>query len=141
MMIKAITLWQPWASFMALDLKKNETRSWGTDYRGPLAIAAAVREPRTEIPIDVYVFGIEKLGPFKSWPRGGILCVRNLYSTVYDPFKPVDPVEAMLGFYGPGRVAWRTRMLKVFDEPIPVKGKQGLWDWEWPDEMRVELLC
>jgi activating signal cointegrator 1 len=137
MMIKAITLWQPWASFMALDLKKNETRSWGTDYRGPLAIAAAAREPSAEIPIDVYGFAIEKLGPFKSWPRGVILCVRDLYLTVYDPFDPVDPVEAMLGFYGRGRVAWKTKLLRFFDDPIPVKGHQGLWDWEWPEELRV----
>ena len=132
MMIKAITLWQPWASCMALDLKKNETRSWGTDYRGPLAIAAAAREPRNEIPLDVYELAIEKIGLWKSWPRGVVLCVRDLYLTEYNPFVPVDPIEAMLGFYGPGRVSWKTKMLQVFDDPIPVKGHQGLWNWEWP---------
>uniref|UniRef100_A0A6M3J354 ASCH domain-containing protein n=1 Tax=viral metagenome TaxID=1070528 RepID=A0A6M3J354_9ZZZZ len=33
--MKAISLWQPWASAMALGWKKIETRSWGTSYRGP----------------------------------------------------------------------------------------------------------
>jgi len=41
MLIKAISLWQPWASAMALGFKKNETRHWATKYRGPLLIHAA----------------------------------------------------------------------------------------------------
>lgn len=38
--MKAITLSQPWASLVALGVKTIETRSWGTTYRGPLAIHA-----------------------------------------------------------------------------------------------------
>lgn len=43
--VKALTLWQPWASLVALGVKTIETRSWSTKYRGPLAIHAAVRKP------------------------------------------------------------------------------------------------
>lgn len=39
--MKAITLWQPWASLLAHGAKKYETRSWATKYRGPIAIHAA----------------------------------------------------------------------------------------------------
>lgn len=39
--MKAITLTQPWATLIAIGAKKIETRSWGTSYRGPLAIHAA----------------------------------------------------------------------------------------------------
>lgn len=39
--MKAITLYQPWATLVALGKKKIETRSWKTDYRGPLAIHVA----------------------------------------------------------------------------------------------------
>lgn len=39
--MKALTLWQPWASLVALGVKTIETRSWSTGYRGPLAIHAA----------------------------------------------------------------------------------------------------
>lgn len=42
--LKAITLWQPWAELMMLGLKLFETRSWATDHRGPLAIHAAKRK-------------------------------------------------------------------------------------------------
>lgn len=41
--MRAITLWQPWASAVALGSKTIETRHWSTNYRGPLAIHAAKR--------------------------------------------------------------------------------------------------
>jgi hypothetical protein len=43
--IKAVTLWQPWATFVAIGAKRWETRSWPTDHRGLLAIHAAKRFP------------------------------------------------------------------------------------------------
>lgn len=36
--MKAITLYQPWATLVAIGEKRIETRSWSTKYRGPLAI-------------------------------------------------------------------------------------------------------
>jgi hypothetical protein len=44
--MKALSLWQPWASLIALGVKTIETRGWATKYRGPLAIHAAQRLPR-----------------------------------------------------------------------------------------------
>lgn len=43
--MKALTLWQPWASLWAHQLKINETRSWATTYSGPLAVHAAKNTP------------------------------------------------------------------------------------------------
>jgi len=43
--LKAITIWQPWASLIAIGEKQYETRSWKTDYRGPIAIHAAAKRP------------------------------------------------------------------------------------------------
>lgn len=45
--MKAITIWQPWASLIACGAKKYETRGWPTKYRGPIAIHAAAKDPRT----------------------------------------------------------------------------------------------
>lgn len=39
--MKALSLWNPWASLMAVVAKKIETRSWPTSYRGATAIHAA----------------------------------------------------------------------------------------------------
>ena len=41
--MKVLTLHQPWASLVALGVKTIETRSWSTQYRGPLAIHAAAK--------------------------------------------------------------------------------------------------
>lgn len=43
--MKAITIWQPWASLLACGAKQYETRSWKTDYRGQIAIHAAAKKP------------------------------------------------------------------------------------------------
>lgn len=39
--MKVLTLTQPWATLVAIGAKHIETRSWATNYRGPLAIHAA----------------------------------------------------------------------------------------------------
>jgi hypothetical protein len=39
--VKALSLWQPWASLIAVGAKRFETRSWQTSHRGPLLIHAA----------------------------------------------------------------------------------------------------
>lgn len=44
-MRKALTLWQPWATLVALGHKRIETRSWATRHRGELWIHAAKRPP------------------------------------------------------------------------------------------------
>lgn len=49
--MKAITIWQPWAGFVAAGVKHNETRSWATKYRGPIAIHAAVKPIRQVVPL------------------------------------------------------------------------------------------
>jgi hypothetical protein len=44
--MKAITLYQPWATLVAIGAKRIETRSWSTQYRGPLAIHVSKRVPK-----------------------------------------------------------------------------------------------
>lgn len=48
--MKALSLWQPWASAIALGSKRIETRDWPTRYRGLLAIHAAKRKHKGELP-------------------------------------------------------------------------------------------
>ena len=54
--MKAITLWEPYATLVAIGAKPHETRSWATNYRGPIAIHAAKRDVQKnmrELPHDV----------------------------------------------------------------------------------------
>lgn len=43
--MKCISLWQPWATLLAIGAKRFETRSWRCGHRGPLAIHAAKTSP------------------------------------------------------------------------------------------------
>ena len=47
--MRAISLWQPWASLLVLGTKTMETRNWSTNYRGPLLIHAAKRMVKSEL--------------------------------------------------------------------------------------------
>lgn len=47
--MKAISLWQPWASLIVLGEKTIETRGWPTSYWGPLLIHAAKRHGDEQI--------------------------------------------------------------------------------------------
>lgn len=46
-----------------------------------------------------------------------------------DP-KYVSGTELMLGDFTEGRYAWRLENIKLFREPIPARGKQGMWNWQ-----------
>jgi hypothetical protein len=85
--MKAITLWQPWASLVAIGAKKIETRSWYTNYRGPLAIHASKRfllDARMLCWSEPFLSALEPAGwnpelfPQKVLPLGAIVAVCNL---------------------------------------------------------------
>lgn len=50
-----------------------------------------------------------------------------------DYFVPTDK-EIALGDWTPGRYAWELVNVKILPEPILIKGKQGLWNFEIPEE-------
>lgn len=66
--MKALTLTQPWASLVGCGVKRIETRSWSTNYRGELAIHAAVGLPAAAKRLcDTPVFA-NPLGKAMGWP-------------------------------------------------------------------------
>lgn len=68
--MKALTLTQPWATLMAVGAKRVETRSWSTNYRGPLVIHAAKGCPRACR--DLFV-GVPEHSPFaQALQRAGL---------------------------------------------------------------------
>jgi len=126
--MKAISLWQPWASLMALGLKKNETRSWQTHYRGPLLIHAAKKIVHWPSIMIQAVFEDIAFQPL-DLPRGVILCKVNLVDCTKIAFhnKPGYP-EVKFGNYTPGWYMWVTEDLELFDSPISFSGKQRPFD-------------
>lgn len=125
--MKAISLWQPWATLMALGLKKIETRHWSTRYRGPLLIHAAkkiVPDPNWHV-----FYAIEKAGlRILELPRGCLLCKLDLMDCkrieLDDRF---ESPELFYGDFTPGRYIWITENVTAFD-PIPYRGSQGFFE-------------
>lgn len=171
--MKAITIWQPWASLIACGAKRFETRSWATKYRGPIAIHAAAKSPyETLISLSTNEMiamaralrlstGAYMTADLSSLPRGCIIATAelvNCWRIVYNPGPDVDkamkiPIggeleglnkhhpdfgkfivpteqEMLFGDWTPERYAWELANVQMLPEPIPAKGKQGLWNWE-----------
>lgn len=141
--MKALTIWQPWASMVALGIKKNETRGYPISYRGPIAIHAGRksvhevwsmyidRETREVICRSLNLTDFASLGAF---PLGCVLSTANLVDCIeITPYyiSTLTSDELALGDYTIGRYAWKLADVKQFPNPVPAKGKQGLWDWNY----------
>jgi activating signal cointegrator 1 len=129
--MKILTLHEPYATLVALGLKPYESRSWGTDWKGDLAIHAAKRND-AGISADVkringflVAYGHEPL--LDVFAFGAVLAVVRLVACRRNP--PTPPgLAGKLGFFGHGRVAWELADVRPLAEPIPWKGAQGLRD-------------
>jgi len=144
---------------MALGLKRIETRGHNrfNGHRGLLAIAATAtwnkgvldwfRQPFVYPDAHEMRQALQQAGARPdNLPLGAVLCVVNVVDCVraedllacccyYDMMK----TERIWGDYSPGRFGIVTDRCWRFREPIPTKGKQGLWDWEPPENWRE--LC
>lgn len=156
--MKALSLWQPWASAIAVGAKRIETRGWPTGYRGPLAIHAAKRQVLTEL--DHYhacrnwqgAMGWSEGAFYEDlarMPFGAIVAVANLVdcrrteicSVVDLDIARIPPsrgdgfawTERQMGDYSPGRYGWVLADVRRLERPIPFKGRQLLF--EVPDEL------
>lgn len=124
--MRAISLWQPWASLIVDGRKGYETRHWATKHRGPLAIHAAKQIESHDCGRFSY--------PVATIARGAVLGVVALEDCIEMTAEIVrlmrnNPAEFNAGNWMVGRFAWRLRLVEKFPEPIPAIGRQGLFEW------------
>ncbi len=139
--MKAISLWEPWATAMMLGLKKIETRSWPTRYRGDLLICASKlkMDDTARAILGEVAFCVPK--PMQVRP-GHALCVVRLVSCDMMGGGYTGHLgypECVLGDYTPGRYAWITTDLRPLARPFSVTGRQGLFDVA--DELVKEVMA
>lgn len=144
--IKAITLYQPWATLIAYGYKRIETRSWQTGYRGPLGVhagkkwnrqlyALCLTEPFRSCLAEIGIHNPDRL------PRGCMIAKVNLWKMShtedivdYDLFEELgSKFDEDFGDYTDGRFGWILNQVKRYTEPIPASGAMGLWDWYEPE--------
>lgn len=150
--MKAITIWQPWASLLARGMKQYETRSWATKYRGPIAIHAAKRPVRQTIDalvadrrdgwttLDYFESLFMRPGELDHLPTGAVVgtaLLTRCHLITEDFVAKLTPMERALGDFTLGRYAWEFHRRVPLDSPIPAKGMQGLWELN----LKEEMLC
>lgn len=137
--MKALTLTQPWASLVALGLKRVETRSWSTWYTGPLAIHAA-----KGFPAAARRFAEEEcaLGCVPArLPFSAIVATCRLVGCwLTEEVAPIVGVlERRLGDYTPGRWAFELEGIRPLRKPVYCRGMLGLW--RLPEEVEALVLA
>lgn len=145
--MRIISLTQPSATLIAVRAKTFETRSWGTTYRGPVAIHAA----KSLSPIGG-VSGLRALFDTEhataralqaaeypdadALPLGAIVAVCTIAECYHIQANgmlanqtliplPGEP-ERSFGNYTPGRYAWKLVDIQPLLQPLPYRGAQGL---------------
>ena len=130
---RALSLTQPWATLMALDAKRVETRSWKTNFRGWVAIHASKAFPMECRALCYRMPFARVLAEYNKpddLPTGQLLAVTEIvdcqpteehgkYCMLHD--------ERDLGDYSDGRFFILTRGVRRLKQPIQIKGALGIW--------------
>lgn len=124
--MKVLTVKEPWASLIINGYKKYEFRSWKTNYRGKLLIHAGKTLEKSVIPR----FSCYNL----EYSSGAIIGEVDLVDCIEvdeelnDKLMEMNPVV-----YGRSNhvrnYAWKLENVKKYKNPIYVKGKLGLWNY------------
>jgi len=126
--MKVLTIKQPWASLIMSGDKRFEFRSWRTSYRGPLLIHAGKTIDKK------FASRLKKYLP-EELPTGKILGKVNIVDCIKcdEKFKNMCHAENK-DIYGKSpfeeTYAWQIEDIEVFNNPIEIKGKLGLWNYE-----------
>jgi hypothetical protein len=131
--MKAISLWQPWAILWLLDDKKFETRSWSTNHLGSLLVHASKKNDGEVKKALSDPFFIERLSAYgllvSDLSFGAILGKVDLTGCYRMSTMPAPSErERRLGIWSPERYAWDKQHARLYQKPIPYRGRQGLFD-------------
>jgi len=135
--MKVLSIKEPFASLVALGIKKIETRSWKTNYRGEIYIHASLTknvikdEKRKEKLLSL-------LPDNYDFKQGYIICKAYLKDCVYMDEEFInnikkDTTEYLCGHYEIGRYAWVLDNIELLDKQILAKGKLGIWNFNKED--------
>jgi hypothetical protein len=123
-LMPAISLWQPWASFIAIGVKPYETRHWRAPSRfiGLRIAIHAAKHPVSRDDRDWW----HALSKGAELPLGAFVCTAILRAVLLAETVPFDE----FGDYARGRFAWQMEDPQPFVPPIPAEGAQGFWTWQ-----------
>ena len=126
--MKVLSIKEPFATLIKDGVKIYETRSWKTNYRGEIYIHASLSLSKSERLESAKKYLKSEIKP------GCILCKCELVDCIpmtdeFIKYINKETSEYDYGLYSEGRYAWKLKVLEVLDEPIPAKGKLGIWNY------------
>jgi hypothetical protein len=148
MRIKALTIWQPWASLIVAGFKPYEFRGWPAP-RGlvnhRIAIHAGARPVKPAEVKDL----LDRMSGGRAWTTGLRAGAEDLLQAILaDPARlPLGHVLATATLGQPRRIvqrqeplndsdrddhavwAWPLSDIKPLTPPVPARGAQGFWSW------------
>ena len=130
--MKVLSLTEPYATLIKIGVKKIETRSWKTSYRGKLYIHASSTKIPKEYKNNKELMNLVNVNELNF---GNIICSCNLVDCIEMTDKFIEEVkknkeEYICGVYKVGRYAWILEDIKVLENPIPAKGHLGIWNMD-----------
>ena len=136
--MKALSLWEPWATLIAIGKKKFETRSWSTTYRGPLLICASQKRPPMFKIIGILYrarITLDDLSPGRAVALVDLVTILKTDDIVDQNWPEGD--EKYFGDFSPNRHVWKLQNVRRFVNPPFIRGRQGLF--EVPDDLIKDL--
>ena len=126
--MKVLSIKEPFATLIKDGVKIYETRSWKTNYRDEIYIHASLSLSKSERVESANKYLKSEIKP------GFILCKCELVDCIpmtdeFIKYINKETSEYDYGLYSEGRYAWKLKVLEVLDEPIPAKGKLGIWNY------------
>ncbi len=130
--LRCLSIHQPWSWLICAGAKRIENRTWKTDFRGTIAIHAStsqsvLRDCLSEIASDQTEF---KLTDFAFGAIIGLADIVDIQ--VYGREHESD-------FCASGPYCWRMANSRLLKKPIPLTGKQNLFDLD--DAMTSKILA
>lgn len=148
--IRAISLWQPWATLIGLGLKTYETRGWDGKYSGWVAVHAAKKwsKEQAEFVDNICREGLLEREAASTMPRGGFVAIARIVQCIptenvcpdqrtADELErtgrrptcviPLDAPERRFGDYRAWRYAWQLADIMPISF-TPARGQQGFWN-------------
>lgn len=134
--MKVLSIKEPYATLIASGIKRIETRSWKTNYRGELFIHASISKiPKTLLQKDFFKNLLKDL----DMGYGNIICKCNLVDCIYMDEEFIEKIkeneiEYKCGEYKVGRYAWILEDIELI-KPISVKGQLNFWNYNGTYEL------
>ncbi|MBQ9834324.1 MAG: ASCH domain-containing protein [Bacilli bacterium] len=124
--MKALTIKNPWASLIINGYKEYEFRTWKTNYRGKILIHAGLgMESSYAKKVEDYALTYQKGAIIGEAVLDDCILVDENFNQELYLKNPLVYGNNHVGVY-----AWKLSNIKKYAEPIYVKGKLGLWNYE-----------